>query len=368
MKERTGETILMTGATGLLGRATLGRLLRLDPSRRVVVLVRDVARWELVRRSIGVDATRIVPVVGDVTQPMLGLDRDVLGWLAPRLTSAIHLAADTCFSQTLDHARAVNVEGTRQLLALAAECPNIARLAQVSTAFVAGRRTGLIAERADAAEAGWVNAYERSKWEAEQLVQTSDVSWTMLRSSTVVCDDCRGGVTQRNAVHRALGLLHGGLAPMLPGAEDSPVDFVTTAYVADAVARLALAPASDRATFHLCAGAGAIPLGELLDRALALWSRDAGWRRRAIARPTLCDLATWNLFRQSVEEVADARLVRVTRALAHFAPQLALPKRFDTRCADDALGTSAPPARDYIDHVLAWLAADRLPLTRDAAA
>jgi hypothetical protein len=48
-------------------------------------------------------------------------------------------------------------------------------------------------------------------------------------------------------------------------------------------------------------------------------------------------------------------LRRVTRALAHFLPQLALPKQFDTRHADALLGAGAPVVREYwgrmIDHL-----------------
>ena len=51
---------------------------------------------------------------------------------------------------------------------------------------------------------GWVNAYEQSKYEAERLVMEQAASWVILRSSTVVCDDVAGHVTQMNAVHRAL--------------------------------------------------------------------------------------------------------------------------------------------------------------------
>jgi len=45
----------------------------------------------------------------------------------------------------------------------------------------------------------------------------------------------------------------------------------------------------------------------------------------------------------------------VTRALTHFLPQLALPKRFETRHADELLGAAAPRVSDYwgrmIDHL-----------------
>jgi acyl carrier protein len=228
-------------------------------------------------------------------------------------------------------------------------------VAYVSTAFVAGRRTGVIAE--DATDTtSWVNAYEQSKYEAEVFVREMP-SWVILRSSTVVCDDLDGRITQLNAVHRALRLYHEGLAAMMPGVEESTVDVVTTAYVADAIARLAPNEEAAGKTVHLCAGAGALGLDELLDRTYERWARDAEWRRRRIARPVLCDLATYSLFERSVEQIGEPSLKRLTRALSHFVPQLALPKCFETSNADALLGCPAPPVRDFwlpmIDHLIA---------------
>ncbi|MBW3554257.1 MAG: hypothetical protein KY466_12135, partial [Gemmatimonadetes bacterium] len=105
-------------------------------------------------------------------------------------------------------------------------------------------------------------------------------------------------------------------------------------------------------TLHLCAGVGAMALGELLDDAHAHWSLDDAWRRRRIERPAIVDLDTWRLMERSVEETGSAVLVRVTRALSHFAPQLAYPKRFDTSDTDRLLGFSAPPVRTFWTRML----------------
>jgi nucleoside-diphosphate-sugar epimerase len=213
----------------------------------------------------------------------------------------------------------------------------------------------VIIEGDDDAVAGWVNAYERSKLEAEAVVRASDLDYVIARPSTVVCDDVGGAVTQVNAVHRALRLYHAGLASMMPGEEHTPVDVVPADWVADAIARLALSGAASGATLHLCAGDGALPLGALLDRTYALWSRDGDWRRKAIARPALSDLSTYQLFERSVEMVGDARLKRITRSLSHFVPQLALPKQFDTSRARALLGDGPPPVSEYWDRMLDWL-------------
>ena len=352
------RSILITGATGLLGRAVLSRLLAADPRLRAFVLVRG-SQWA------SCDA-RIIPIGGDLRADGLGILPDDRAAICREVTAIVHLAADTTFSTPLERARAVNTAGTQRLLELAHDCAYPVHVAHVSTAFVAGRRTGPIAEDFGAATAGFVNAYEQSKHEAEALVRAQAASWVILRSSTVVCDDAGGRVTQLNAVHRALHLFHDGLVAMMPGVAGSTVDAVTTSFVADAIARLALRDDASGQIVHLCAGEGTLPLNELLDITYERWSADPVWRRRSIARPALADLATYGLFERTIEDVADPSLKRLTRALSHFVPQLALPKRFETTNAERLLGHGAPPVRDFwlpmLDHLLAT------PLQRARAA
>ena len=112
-------------------------------------------------------------------------------------------------------------------------------------------------------------------------------------------------------------------------------------------------------TYHLCAGAGAIGLGALLDLSHATWSESEAWRRRGTARPALTDLETYRLFERTVEETGDARLRRITRSLSHFVPQLALAKRFETTQADAAVGFAAPAVDAYFHRVLRGIGAKR---------
>lgn len=366
--------VLVTGATGLLGSMAVRRwALDAGAPRRIAVLVRDPARWYATSRRLGIAEKHVIPIAGDVTREGLGLTRATREWLASHASAVVHLAADTTFSRPLDEARRVNRDGTAHLLEIAADCPFVERFAFVSTAFVAGRRTGFIPESPEGASLphiGWVNAYEQSKAEAEALVRAARRDWVILRSSTVACDDVSGVVTQRNAVHQALRLFHDGLAAMIPGVAESVLDVVPADYVAGAIVRLALHGDMNEKVVQLCAGAGAMPLDEVLDECHARWSRDASWRRRGVALPSLADLPTWELFARTVEETANVRLRRITRALAHFLPQLALPKRFDTARADALLG-AAPPVRAYwgaaLDHLEAagW---SRVPGIAEVAA
>jgi long-chain acyl-CoA synthetase len=263
--------VLVTGATGLLGAELVRRWTTAGTRRQIAVLVRDRARWEAAARRLALPHDAVTVLEGDVTREGLGLTRAERTWLAGRVTAVVHLAADTTFSRPLDQARQVNRDGTAHLLAVAADCAHVTRVAYVSTAFVAGRRTGLVPESAAGAateQIGWVNGYEQSKAEAEALLRGARRDWVILRSSTIACDDPSGVVTQRNAVHQALRLFHDGLAAMIPGVAESVLDVVPTDYVCDAIARLALRDDVDGATVHLCAGAGAMPLDDLRSRIL----------------------------------------------------------------------------------------------------
>jgi thioester reductase-like protein len=338
-------TFFITGASGLLGGQALSRMLRERPGLRAFALVRDPARWARRAAELRLPTDRVEPLLGDVRQPGLGLDAVTRRRLSREVSGTIHLAADIVFSRPLHHARATNLEGTRNLLELSAGWAG--PLTFVSTAFVAGRRTGRILEVESPPEAGWVNAYEQSKWEAEQVVRQSGRGALILRSSTVVCDSEGGEVSQLNAVHRALRLFHSGLAPMLPGRYESPVDLVPADYVSGAVARLALEEEAAGETLHLCAGSGAIGLGELLELTREVWSRDPSWARRGISLPAPAEPRLYRLFEEAVEESADPRLRQVVRSLSFFVPQLALEKRFDTSAADRALGAPAPEVRGF---------------------
>lgn len=361
------ETLFITGATGLVGKDVLIRMLRTKPAIRAYALIRGATGEHQLMRSLGELAPRVTPVRGDLARRGLGVEYGVRKSLTREVTLVVHAGADTTFSRSLAEARAVNTEGTRELLSLCRAMGSLRRFAYVSTAYVAGRSLGLILEGDNGTASGWVNAYERSKYEAEKLVRQSSLDWVIFRPSTIVCDAVSGKVSQVNAVHRALKVYNRGLASMMPGERCDTLDVVPADYVSDAIARVILDPRATRATLHLCAGAGAISLGELLDVAYDLWATDPMWRRRGVERAILADLATYTLFADSVIETGDQRLASILHSLSHFIPQLALPKQFDTRVADHLIGHAAPAVSTYWASMLAQLLASNWCAAREAA-
>jgi long-chain acyl-CoA synthetase len=345
------DTVLVTGANGVVGRRVIAELLR-DPEVRIVALVRDLERWRGAARQAGISGARVAVLAGDITREHLGLARERLSDLTGTITHIVHAAADVQFTRPLADARRVNVEGTRQVIRLAERCGALEQLTHVSTAFVCGTRAGVIPEDDIGAEVGWVNAYQQSKYEAEALVRQAACAWIIARSSTIVLDAPAGGISQYTAVHHALRLLYDGLVPMLPAGAGSAVDVVTADFVARSIAALARRPGVRGRTFHLCAGRMALPLAELLALTWARWSEDRGWRRKSIPLPALTDLATYRLFEQSVLETADERLARAVRSMSFFVPELAFGRRFETAGTEATLAESAAPVRAIWPRVL----------------
>ena len=102
----------------------------------------------------------------------------------------MHCAASISFDLPLDEARAINVEGTREIIGFAREAKNAGRLDRfihVSTAYVAGITEGTFRERQLDAGQEFRNTYEQTKWEAEHVVNdASDLNPVIARPSIVM--------------------------------------------------------------------------------------------------------------------------------------------------------------------------------------
>ena len=336
--------VLVTGARGLVGGDVLLRLLR-EPSGppTVIALLRERAGQEHGMPD-GVEVVR-----GDITLPGLGLSDAVRGALQERVDGILHCAATTRFNVSRDDAQRINVDGTRHVLDFAAGAPGLRRFGYVSTAFVAGKREGVIREDELEHDAGFVNHYEWSKYRAEQLVRASGLPWSVYRLSTIVGDSGTGRVRQWNALHQALALYYRGLAPVIPGRPEAPVDLVPDDFVAAAVHHLFTHSAPGE-TFHVCSGAGrTLRLDELLDRAgEALRAAAPAWRTRAIEPPSIVDGETFELFGRSAQETGHRLFIQVYEAMRCFVPQMLHAKVFDTTRASRVLGAAgiAPPPMD----------------------
>lgn len=273
--------LLLTGATGFVGMELLARYLERG-DRRIVALVRaadDAAAEgrigavlrELFGARAGLYAERVEAVAADLAAPALGLSQARRDQLAERVDEVVHSGASVSFSLPLAESRAINVEGTQRMLELAElmrERGGIRRYAQISTAYVAGTHAGRFAE--DDLDVGqqFRNAYEQSKFEAEQAVRShTALPTTILRPSIVVGDRRSGWTAAFNVLYWPLRVYSRGLFPAVPALPSAHVDVVPVDYVADAIHALCTMPGGVGETYHLTAGAQATTVAELTELA-----------------------------------------------------------------------------------------------------
>ena len=377
---RAEDGVLLTGATGFVGMELLARYLERTDCR-VYALVRgaddrDVAgRVERTLSSLFGEVhpyrQRVIGIRGDVTRPNLGID-DGGAALAEHVGEVVHGAASVSFELGLEEARAINVEGTRRVLEFAARCHargGLRRLSYISTAYVAGEHAGRFSEEDLDVGQRFRNAYEQSKYEAEQVVRHwhSRLPITVLRPSIIVGERATGWTASFNVLYWPLRAFARGTYIALPARPRAPVDVVSVDYVADAIFTLAQAPEAEGSTYHLTAGPDATNVAEVVELATHRFSRRAPWL-----------VAPW-VYRRLVHPVLihssrDARRRRALERSSAYFPYFAMDVTYDDQRARAALtpaGIRPTPLRRYFDRLVEFaLAADwgRRPIPRARAA
>jgi thioester reductase-like protein len=250
-------TDLVTGFPGFIGRRLVAALLAEDGKREVVALVeprmldtaRDVAS--------GIDPDRIELVAGDITDRRLGLDEAEYDRLAGEVKRVFHLAAIYDLAVPIEVAQRVNVDGTGNVLDLCRSAARLERLAYVSTAYVAGKRTGVVYEHELVMGQAFKNHYESTKFQAEVWVreELDRVPTTIMRPAIVV-GDSRTGETEKfdgpYYVLRALGRAERMGQPMPQfGRSEAKFNVVPVDYVVAAMVAAAADPATLGETLHL---------------------------------------------------------------------------------------------------------------------
>ena len=247
---------LVTGGTGFIGSRLVPRLLASHPEARVWVLVRprSLVAFERTAAAAGW-GSRLLPLVGDVTAPALGLNAEMVDEIGD-LDHVVHCAA--IYDITADDAaqRAANVEGTRAVIALATRIG--ATLHHVSSIAVAGSHPGTFTEADFDLGQRLPTPYHQTKFEAERLVRTEPgLRYRIYRPGVVVGDSRTGEMDKVDGPYYFFGLF-AELARLprftplrLPDVGRNNI--VPVDYVADAMAELMHLRDRDGETFHLTA-------------------------------------------------------------------------------------------------------------------
>jgi NAD(P)-dependent dehydrogenase (short-subunit alcohol dehydrogenase family) len=280
-------TYLVTGGTGLMGRHVVECLARRDDAT-VFVLVRagSAARLREQAKRTG-NATRIVPVVGDLTADGLGLSDDAVASVRG-VDHLIHVAAVYDLTADEETQQRANVDGTLRIVELAGRI-DAGCLHHISSVVVAGDYDGLFGEDAFDVGQNLPTPYQRTKFAAERLVrETCTVPWRIYRPSVIVGDSTTGEMDKVDGVYyllpmmATLGGMPGARFLRLPRVDLGMVNIVPVDWVADATVALVHRPGVDGRTFHLTHPTMQ-PMVEVIDS----WAKAAGAPRFVLPQPRL---------------------------------------------------------------------------------
>jgi thioester reductase-like protein len=342
--------IFFTGFPGFIGTRLVRALLESNANETVVALVEgkmaDRAR-EAASRLPGGD--RIEVLEGDIVDRRLGLADDHWERLKAETTVAYHLAAIYNLAVPLEVAQRVNVDGTGNVLELCMNCEKLERLNYVSTAYVAGDRTGVVYEHELALGQGFKNHYESTKFQAELWVrQELDRVPTTIYRPAIVVGDSRTGETQKfdgpyymlRTISKAVEA-HGPIPQF--GRSEAPFNVVPVDFIVRALEVASRDPEAVGQTLHLVD-----PDPVTAADVARILSREYAGREPSLRVPP--KLVESSLRFKRVREQFSGAPPESIRYLNH-------PVRFDTRRATDMLarnGLDCPRFEEYVGPIVSY--------------
>ncbi len=351
------DGILMTGFPGFIAGRLVERLLAAGCAGPWYFLVEPRFTFAARKRCLRLAASwpefadRWFIVTGDIRQPNLGMTAAALERVRADVSRVWHLAAVYDLAVGEGVARAVNIQGTVEVLDLCERLPNLTSLLYISTCYVAGDRAGHIWEDELDCGQGFANHYESTKFAAEVEVRRrlSRIPTVILRPAIVLGDSRTGEVAKGDGPYFIMQLLF-RLPRWLPminlGPSNTPVNLVPVDFIIAAMAHIAADERAIGRTFQL-----ADPAPKT-----ASWILDAmlDVMRRAPAIGTL----PLSLALPALSQPAVGRVAGVPQQILHYFNHDA---RFDVRNTAELLSGSqvaCPDLGDYLPTLIDWARAN----------
>lgn len=244
----------VTGATGFIGRYLVQELVD-NREGTIYALCREGSRERLEAMAEQWDG-RVVPVVGDLAEPGLGVDPAWVKAHRGDVEHFFHLAAiyDMTASDAMNEQ--LNVGGTRSAVELAGSL-KAGHFHQISSIAASGDYRGVFDESMFDEGQRLPSPYHRTKFESEKIVrEEATVPWRVYRPAVVVGHSETGAMDKIDGPYYFFGLLKRmrdtlpGWLPLV-GVDLGDTNVVPVDYVAKAIDHIAHRPGLDGQAFHL---------------------------------------------------------------------------------------------------------------------
>ncbi len=247
----------ITGASGFIGKRLVAKLLERDGSV-VYFLVRAAEKEHLdtLYAYWGVDSSRAVPIIGDLTQPLLGVSKTDQKKLAKKVTHFFHLAAIYDLKADADLQQRANVDGTRHTVQFA-EAIGARHFHLFSSIAAAGLFEGLFREDMFEEAENLDHPYFRTKHDSEGIVRREcSIPWRIYRPAIVVGDSRTGEMDKIDGPYyffKLIQKMRKMLPPWMPtiGLEGGRINVVPVDFIVAAVDHIAHLRNEDGKCFHL---------------------------------------------------------------------------------------------------------------------
>lgn len=247
----------VTGGTGFIGKRLVARLLA-RPGSVVHLLIRDCEQetFPTLLDYWQVDAKRVMPLVGDLTEPLLGIDAKAAHKLKGKVEHFFHLAAIYDLSASAEVQQHANVDGTRNTVRFA-ESIAAKHFHLVSSIAAAGMFEGIFREDMFDEAENLDNPYFRTKHDSEGIVRREcSIPWRIFRPGIVVGDSRTGEMDKIDGPYYFFKLIQKmrklvpSWMPMI-GIEGGRINVVPVDFVVAAMDHIAHAKGEDGRCFHL---------------------------------------------------------------------------------------------------------------------
>jgi NAD(P)-dependent dehydrogenase (short-subunit alcohol dehydrogenase family) len=348
----------VTGATGFIGRNLVELLLEREGTVYVLVREGSKGRLEELRRRWGVGEDRVVGIVGDVSQPRLGVSDADVERLGGDIDHLFHLAAVYDMTADAESQRLANVQGTHHMIELA-DAVEAGIVHMVSSIAAAGLYHGTWREDMfEEAENLDVHPYFRTKHDSEGVVRTEcERPWRVYRPGIVVGNSETGEMDKVDGPYyffKLIRRIRNAVPQWMPmvGIEGREINIVPVDFVVRAMDHIAHKEGLDGRAFHLTD-----PQPPSAGKVIDVFARAANAPQSSFRLPAAVLEAADPFVRVGLSTVPLAGAL-VDRALADFGiPRAVLtyvnyPTHFDSRQTQAALtGTDirVPPLEAYAD-------------------